>query len=101
MPAADNDGDTLTFRLATKAETTGSATRGGNPDGMTMSNGLVQWTPTTNGLYGGQVIVADSYSTVAVDYLLRVQDSKVSCSLARRAWLPLPPPPHLFHMCAT
>ncbi|KAA0176614.1 hypothetical protein FNF27_01895 [Cafeteria roenbergensis] len=78
VPAADNDGDKLSYRLATKYETTGSSSSGGNPTGMTASDGLIQWQPTSNGLYGSQVIVEDAYSSVAVDYILRVQDPQGS-----------------------
>jgi hypothetical protein len=82
VPAADNDGDPLSYRLATAAETTRSSA-GGNPSGMTMtSSGLIQWTPSTNGLYGTQVIVEDAYSSIAVDYILRVQDPKGSACRA-------------------
>lgn len=107
VPAADNDGDKLSYRLATKYETTGSSSSGGNPTGMTASDGLIQWQPTSNGLYGSQVIVEDAYSSVAVDYILRVQDPQVSCSAMPRLAeaaprrLPLRWPPAPGHEAAT
>ncbi|KAA0172796.1 hypothetical protein FNF27_05776 [Cafeteria roenbergensis] len=77
VPASDDDGDQLTYRLATAAETTAKST-GGNPAGMVVSGGVVQWSPSETGLYGAQVIIADPYSSIAVDFIVRVKEPEGS-----------------------
>ena len=45
---------------------------------MVVSGGVVQWNPSVTGLYGAQVIIADPYSSIAVDFIVRVKEPQVS-----------------------
>jgi hypothetical protein len=71
IPAADPDGEPLSFRFATGAES-GLVTS--PPTGMAMTPaGVITWTPTISGLYAMQVIISDTRgATIPLDVILNV-----------------------------
>ena len=81
VPAADTDGDALTFRLATLAEV-GNGSGDLHPPGLEINSatGLVTWdnrslsSPT---LWTTQVMVEDAQTKTPVDFLLRITGSLI------------------------
>jgi len=71
IPAFDPDGDALTFRIATNAESTLNTLA---PAGFSISNaGVVSWRPTAAGLYTTQLVVTDTQNAfTVVDLILSV-----------------------------
>ena len=71
VPAFDPDGDAMTFRIATNAESTLNTLA---PAGFVINSaGVVTWTPTAAGLYTTQVVVTDSQNAyTVVDLILSV-----------------------------
>jgi hypothetical protein len=74
LAASDPDGDPLTFRVSTSAE---SGLLTVQPAGLTLSaTGVVAWTPTSNGLYAMQVRVTDPAGAFTVaDFIMQVKDA--------------------------
>jgi hypothetical protein len=92
VPAADSDGDTLSFRLATAEEASGAAggflqpgePGSGAPKLATIdpATGVYSWDTRgativgdpalTNNLYSTQIMIEDASSRVALDFLIRL-----------------------------
>src|SRR3989304_3196247 len=76
VPANDNDGDTLAWRVSTSAEASGSAGGFSQPSGLTLgsSTGNVSWqtTAATIGLYSTQITIEDGNTSVPVDFFIKV-----------------------------
>jgi hypothetical protein len=94
VPAADADGDALSFRLSTPMEASGfaagflqpGAVGSGAPNPATIdpSTGLYTWdttgaltegdVTTTNNLYSTQIMIEDAASRVALDFLIQLTE---------------------------
>jgi hypothetical protein len=75
VPATDPDGTTLTFRLATLAETGGSGT--GNPAGLSINSTTGVMTFNTVGKTIGQqfsasIVISDGCNSIINDFLIRI-----------------------------
>ena len=74
--ANDEDGDTLTWRLSTSTEASGSLGGFVQPTGLTVgsSTGEVSWNTTGSslGLYSTQLTIEDGKTSVPVDFFIQV-----------------------------
>ena len=76
VAATDVDGDTLTWRLSTAIEASGSSGGFTQPSGLTVgsSTGAVSWNTTSAslGYYSAQVTIGDGKTGVPVDFFINV-----------------------------
>ena len=76
VAASDTDGDTLTWRLSTAIEASGSSGGFTQPSGLTIngSTGAVSWNTTSAslGYYSTQVTIGDGKGSIPVDFFIQV-----------------------------